>query len=97
WLIGARPRPGEAALRGGDRERLIEERGRSFALVLLPGLQYFTGQAFDIARLTEAAHRQGCRVGFDLAHAAGNLELRLHDWEVDFAVWCSYKYLNAGP
>ncbi|HYV84837.1 MAG TPA: kynureninase [Patescibacteria group bacterium] len=96
-LILARPRDGEATLRTGDLERLIEERGRSIALVLLPGVQYFTGQVFDLARLTAAAHRQGCRVGFDLAHAAGNVPLRLHDDEVDFAVWCSYKYLNAGP
>jgi kynureninase len=96
-LILARPRDGEATLRTEDLERLIEERGRSIALVLLPGVQYFTGQAFDPARITAAAHRQGCRVGFDLAHAAGNLPTRLHDDEVDFAVWCSYKYLNAGP
>jgi kynureninase len=96
-LIVARPRDGEATLRGDDLERLIEERGRSIALVLLPGVQYLTGQAFDVGRLTAAARRQGCRVGFDLAHAAGNLTLRLHDDDVDFAVWCSYKYLNAGP
>ena len=96
-LIVARPRDGEATLRTGDLERLIEERGRSIALVLLPGVQYLTGQAFDVGRLAAAARRQGCRVGFDLAHAAGNLPLRLHDDDVDFAVWCSYKYLNAGP
>jgi kynureninase len=65
--------------------------------VLLPGVQYLTGQALDLARLAAAAHRNGCVFGADLAHAAGNLPLRLHEWQVDFAVWCSYKYLNAGP
>jgi kynureninase len=96
-LIAVGPRPGESILRTEDLERLLVERGREIALVLLPGVHYLTGQAFDIERLTAAARRQGCRVGFDLAHAAGNLVLKLHDWQVDFAVWCSYKYLNAGP
>jgi len=96
-LILARPRPGEMTLRSEDLERLLHERGREIALVLLPGVQYLTGQVFDAQRLTAAAHRQGCLVGLDLAHAAGNVCLGLHDWQVDFAVWCSYKYLNAGP
>src|SRR2546427_28571 len=96
-LILARPRPGESIHRSEDLERLIEERGGTIALVLLPGVQYLTGQVFDLERLSAAARRQGCLIGFDLAHAAGNLVLRLHDWRVDFAVWCSYKYLNAGP
>ena len=96
-LILARPRPGESIHRSEDLEHLIEERGGTIALVLLPGVQYLTGQVFDIERLSAAARRQGCLIGFDLAHAAGNLVLRLHDWRVDFAVWCSYKYLNAGP
>jgi kynureninase len=96
-LLLARPRPGEAILRAEDLESLLEERGREIALVLLPGVQYLSGQALDIQRLTAAAHRQGCRVGLDLAHSAGNMVMRLHDWQVDFAVWCSYKYLNSGP
>jgi kynureninase len=84
-------------LRTEDLERLLEARGRTIAVALLPGVQYLTGQVLDMARLVEAARRQGCVVGLDLAHAAGNIELRLHDWLVDFAAWCSYKYLNAGP
>ncbi len=96
-LLLARPRPGEAVLRTEDLEALLAEQGHEIALVLLPGVQYHTGQLLDLARITAAAHRAGCTVGFDLAHAAGNAELRLHDWKVDFAVWCSYKYLNAGP
>jgi kynureninase len=96
-LIIARHRTGEPGLRTEDLERLIQERGSSLAVVLLPGVQYLTGQALDLARLAAAAHRNGCVFGADLAHAAGNLPLRLHEWQVDFAVWCSYKYLNAGP
>ena len=77
--------------------RAIDEHGERIALVMLPGVQYLSGQAFDLAAITAAAHAKGCVVGFDLAHAAGNLLLDLHDVGCDFAVWCSYKYLNSGP
>jgi kynureninase len=78
-------------------ERVLAEHGQRIALVLWPGVQYLTGQAFDLAAITRLAHAQGCSVGFDCAHAAGNLDLRLHDAGCDFAAWCSYKYLNSGP
>lgn len=96
-LVEIAPRAGEETLRIEDIEARIEELGSELALVLFPGVQYRTGQAFDLARITRAAHRVGALAGFDLAHAIGNLPLSLHDWGVDFAVWCSYKYLNAGP
>jgi len=96
-VISAKPRSGEQCIRTQDIEALLEREGKSIALVMLAGVNFFTGQAYDIPRITEAAHRHGCVVGWDLAHAAGNLAMRLHDWNVDFAVWCSYKYLNSGP
>ncbi len=78
-------------------ERTLDEHGKHIALVLWPGVQYRTGQAFDLKRISRSAYAKGCNVGFDLAHAAGNIELGLHDSDCDFAVWCSYKYLNSGP
>ena len=96
-LIELTPRDGESMLRTEDIVEAIERHGDSTALVLVGGVNYYTGQAFDMRAITEAGHKVGAAVGFDLAHAAGNLELHLHDWDVDFAAWCSYKYLNAGP
>jgi kynureninase len=96
-LIEVGPRPGERHLRTEDLVSLIEREGPRLALVLLPGVQYLTGQRLDVEPLIAAAHRIGATVGLDLAHAVGNTLLSLHDWSADFAVWCSYKYLNAGP
>jgi kynureninase len=96
-LIEVGPRPGERHLRTEDLISLIEREGPRLALVLLPGVQYLTGQRLDVEPLISAAHRTGATVGLDLAHAVGNTPLSLHDWNADFAVWCSYKYLNAGP
>lgn len=96
-LILARAREGEFAIRQEDIEEVIEKHGDEIALVLFAGVNFFTGQLFDIARITSMAQKRGCIVGIDLAHAAGNVPLALHDWNVDFAVWCSYKYLNSGP
>ena len=96
-LLVARPRSGEQAIRTEDILEIIETQGHEIALVMLGGVSYLTGQFFDLARITAAAKSKGCRVGFDLAHAAGNLPLQLREWDVDFAVWCSYKYLNSGP
>ncbi len=96
-LIELKPRPAEGTIRHEDVEALLEREGRAIALVLLGGVNYATGQAFDMEAITRLGHAQGCIVAFDLAHAAGNLPLRMHDWDVDFAVWCCYKYLNGGP
>ena len=96
-LIEIEPRPGERALRTEDMVDRIERAGASLALVLLPSVQYLTGQSFDLPPVIEAARRAGAVVGLDLAHGIGNTASNLHDWNVDFAVWCSYKYLNAGP
>jgi len=84
-------------LRTEDIIKCIEQQGDSIVLVLLSGVQYYTGQFFEIKKITEEGHKKGCIVGWDLAHAAGNLDLQLHDWNVDFACWCSYKYMNSGP
>ena len=96
-LIELKPRAGEAILQTEDIEEAIAQNADSIALILLGGVNYYTGQAFEMERITRAGHKAGAIVAFDLAHAAGNIELKLHDWDVDFAAWCSYKYLNAGP
>lgn len=96
-LVLARPREGEFTVRQDDIEAVLEKHGNEIALVLFAGVNFFTGQLFDIEKITAAAQRRGCMAGIDLAHAIGNVPLAMHDWNVDFAVWCSYKYLNSGP
>jgi len=96
-LTLARPRKNEFTIRAEDIVDLIEKDADQLALVMLAGVNFFTGQLFDIEKITAAARKRDIVVGFDLAHAIGNVPLSLHDWNVDFAVWCSYKYLNAGP
>jgi kynureninase len=96
-LILARPRKGEFTIQTEDIVDLIEKHADQLAVVMFAGVNFFTGQLFDIKTITAAAQASGIVVGFDLAHAVGNAPLKLHDWNVDFAVWCSYKYLNAGP
>ncbi|KAI6045399.1 pyridoxal phosphate-dependent transferase [Pisolithus marmoratus] len=91
------PREGEFTLRSSDILDVIAKQGSSIALVIFSGVQYYTGQWFPMKEITETAKGQGCICGWDLAHAIGNVPLSLHDWDVDFAVWCSYKYLNSGP
>lgn len=95
-MILIKPREGETYFRTEDIVKVIEDEGESLCLVLLSGLQYFTGQFFNIKTITAAAHKQGAYCGWDLAHAVGNCELKLNEWNVDFAAWCTYKYLNGG-
>lgn len=96
-IIEVSPREGEHTLRTEDILSVIKEHGDSVAVVLFGGVNYYTGQLFDMKAITVAAHAVGAYAGFDLAHAVGNVALQLHDWNVDFACWCSYKYLNSGP
>jgi kynureninase len=96
-LILAQPREGEFTVQTEEVVDLIEKHAEMLAVVMIGGVNFFTGQLFDIPKITSAAQKSEITVGFDLAHAIGNVPLSLHDWNVDFAVWCSYKYLNAGP
>lgn len=96
-IIEVHPREGEHTLRTEDILTLIHEHGDTVALVLFGGVNYYSGQFYNLPAITNAAHQIGAMAGFDLAHAAGNVELKLHEWNVDFACWCSYKYLNSGP
>jgi kynureninase len=96
-IVEVKPRDGEDCLRTEDILQAIDNQGDMLALVLFGGINYYTGQFYDLAKITEGGHLAGAKVGFDLAHAAGNVPLQLHDWGVDFAVWCGYKYLNSGP
>jgi kynureninase len=96
-LIELKPRVGEELIRMEDIENVIKKEGENIALILLGGVNYYTGQVFDMKKIAALGHAQGCMVGFDLAHGAGNLNLNLHEDNIDFACWCTYKYLNAGP
>lgn len=96
-IVEVAPRVGAQLLRTEDILAAIEQHGDQTALILFGGVNYYTGQFFDLQAITEVGHQAGAYVGFDLAHAAGNVPLQLHNWDVDFAAWCSYKYLNAGP
>jgi kynureninase len=96
-IIQVHPKEGESIIRMEDILHVIGQHGSSTAVVLFGGVNYYTGQVFDMAAITQATHQCGAYAGFDLAHAAGNIQLQLHDWDIDFACWCSYKYLNSGP
>ena len=96
-LIELSPRKGETKLKTKDILSAIRDVNDELATIIMGGVNYYTGQAFDLKSITKAGHKAGAFVGFDLAHGAGNLEMNLHDWGVDFAAWCSYKYLCAGP
>lgn len=96
-LVEISPRKGENLIREEDIQTLIEQLGDELALIMIGGVNYYTGQLFDMKRITAIGHSVGAKVGFDLAHAAGNINLELHEWGVDFAAWCGYKYLNSSP
>lgn len=96
-MLELRAREGEECIRMEDIEKVIAEQGDEIALIMIGNTNYYTGQFFDMKRITELGHKAGCKVGFDCAHGAGNVELNLHDSGCDFAVWCTYKYINSGP
>lgn len=96
-LVLWKPREGEELVNYDDLETILQTQGHEIALIMIGGVNYYTGQFFDLKRITDLGHEHGCVVGFDCAHGAGNVELNLHDSGADFAVWCTYKYLNSGP
>ncbi|MFL1012969.1 kynureninase [Flavisericum labens] len=96
-LVLWKPRKDEELLRYEDLEQILEQQGDEIALMMIGGVNYYTGQFFDLKRITQLGHKYGCKVGFDCAHGAGNVKLNLHDSGADFAAWCTYKYLNSGP
>ena len=96
-ILEIKPRAGDHSIRNEDVLQMIVQHREELALVLFGGINYYSGQVFDMQTITQLAQQAGAKVGFDLAHAAGNIELKLHDWHVDFACWCNYKYLNSGP
>ena len=96
-LILWKPRPNETLLNYEDLETILEKEGDNIALIMIGGVNYYTGQFFDLKRITTLGHQYGCKVGFDCAHGAGNVDLDLHNSGADFAIWCTYKYMNSGP
>lgn len=96
-IVFMKPRPGSHLINPKDVLSFIEKEGDKFALIFLEGVHFYSGQLFDMKNITRVGHKKGCVVGFDLAHAVGNVKLHLHEWNVDFAMWCTYKYLNSGP
>ena len=96
-LILWKPRQGEELLRNEDLEHILDRQGNDIALIMIGGVNYYTGQYFDLKRIADLGHKHGCMVGFDCAHGAGNVQLNLHDSGADFAIWCTYKYMNSGP
>lgn len=96
-IIEVSPREGKHTIEHEDILSAIKEHGSELAMLMIGGVNYYSGQLFDMSAICQAAHKEGATVGFDLAHAAGNVKLKLHDWDVDFAAWCSYKYMNSGP
>jgi len=96
-IITTKPREGEFSVHTEDILKIIDEQGESIALVMLAAVQFYTGQFFELEKITKAAHAKGCIVAFDLAHAVGNVPMKLHEWGIDWACWCTYKYLNSGP